>query len=171
MNAATPENTAQGKRGRKPASESRAVEIRSKLLAWKQTPELQRISLRALAVKLGTSHRLLSVYLAGLNDWQKKDYRRRAETIRNLAKAENRYMTSREESQAATLERAAFHCMIESVLTSTLKHYEAEFQEKKRGRFTRHELKLVKMLAQRGVPMARKLLEKYRINLPQGSNR
>jgi hypothetical protein len=33
MNTATPENTAQGKRGRKPTSKSRAAEIRTKLLA------------------------------------------------------------------------------------------------------------------------------------------
>jgi len=155
-----------GKPGRKPASESRAPEIRARLLTWKQTPEWQRISLRALALELGTSHQLLSVYLKGLNDWQKRDYKRRAEDIRNLAKAENRYMTPWEESQVKTLERAALRCMVESEFNSALKRYEAEFRSKKRDSLTRNELRLVKMLAQRGVPMAQKLLKKHQINLP-----
>jgi len=158
-------DTAQRKRGRKPASQSRAAEIRTRLLAWKQTPEPQRISLRALAAKLSTSHQLLSVYLRGLENWQKKDYRRRAEAIRDLAKAENRYMTSWEESQVATLERAAFRCGIESLLTSTLRRYEEELG-RKAGRLTRTELRLVKILAQRGFPMAQRLLQKHQVNLP-----
>ena len=133
MNPATPENTAQGKRGRKPAKESRAVEIRAELLAWKQTPESQRSSLRALAVKLGTSHQLLSVYLSGLNDWQKKDCQRRAEAIRNLARAENRRLTPWEESRAEALDRAAFQCMIESALTHALRQYEKELCRAKAG--------------------------------------
>ena len=158
-------DTAQGRRGRKPARQSRAAEIRAKLLAWKQTPESQRSSLRALAAKLGTSHQLLSVYLKGLDNWQKKDYQRSAVTIRNLAKAENRLMTPWEQSQVATLERAAFQCLISSALTSALKRYEQELG-KKAGGLTRTELKLVKMLAQRGFPMAQKLLQKHQINLP-----
>jgi transcriptional regulator with XRE-family HTH domain len=155
----------QGKRGRKPARQSRATEIRTKLLAWKHTPEPQRISLRALAAKLGTSHQLLSVYLRGLDNWQKKDYQRSAATIRSLAKAENRHMTPWEQSQVATLERAAFQYLITSALTSALKRYEEELG-KKAGGLTRTEHKLVKMLAQRGLPFAQKLLQKHQINLP-----
>jgi hypothetical protein len=40
------------RRGRKLISESRAAEIRAKLAAWRQTPEPQRISLRALAAAI-----------------------------------------------------------------------------------------------------------------------
>lgn len=155
----------QGKRGRKLASQSLAAEIRAKLLAWKQTPEPQRSSLPALAAKLGTSHQLLSVYLRGLDNWQKKDYQPRAATIRDLAKAEKRHMTPWEESQVDTLERAAFRRRIKSLLTSTLKRYEEELG-RKAGHLTRTELRLVKMLAQRGFPMAQKLLQKHQINLP-----
>lgn len=115
--------------GRKPSSESRSAEIRQRLLEWKQTPEWQRISLRELAVELGTSHQLLSVYLKGLNNWQERDYERRAEAIRNLAKAENRYLTPWEESQAKALEGAAFRCMVESLLASALKRYSTELRE------------------------------------------
>jgi hypothetical protein len=159
----------QRKRGRKSASETRATEIRAKLISWKQTPEPHRISLRALAVRLATSHQLLSAYLKGLRDWQKKDYQRRAKAIGKRAKAEKRYMTPWEQSEVASLERAAFHCMIDSALTSTLKRYLAEFREKKRVGLKRPELKLITTLAQRGFPMAQKLLEKHQINLPQGS--
>jgi hypothetical protein len=52
--------------GRKTEQESRATEFRQRLMAWKQTPESQRPSLRALARELGTSHQLLKHYLDGL---------------------------------------------------------------------------------------------------------
>src|SRR5258708_4296467 len=95
------------KRGRKPADESRARILRSRLVVWKQTPESQRVSLRTLAAELGTSHQLLAFYLRGLDEWQRKDYERRAEDIRDRANAENRSITSWEESQVKALERAA----------------------------------------------------------------
>jgi hypothetical protein len=42
-------------RGRKTKQESRSAELRQRLIAWKQTPESLRPSLRALARILGTS--------------------------------------------------------------------------------------------------------------------
>jgi transcriptional regulator with XRE-family HTH domain len=56
--------------GRKPKYDSRATELRQRLLVWKQSPEGLRPSLRELARELGTSHQLLSHYLKGLDDWQ-----------------------------------------------------------------------------------------------------
>lgn len=56
-------------RGRKPKYESRAAEFRQRLVAWKQTPESMRPSLRALARELQTSHALLQHYLDGLDEW------------------------------------------------------------------------------------------------------
>lgn len=158
-----PGNQSIGRRGRRIASQSRAAEIRSKLLAWKQTPELQKISLRALAVELGTSHQLLRSYLRGLNKWQAKDYKCRAEEIRNVAWAENRRLTPWEESRAEALDRTAFQCMIESALTHALRRYEKELRE---GKCRAGNLKLVRMLAQRGFPDAQKVLQKYKFNLP-----
>src|SRR5258708_4160965 len=85
------------KRGRKRISESRATEIRTRLVEWKQIPEATRISLRALAAEIGTSHQLLSFYLERLNEWQlnerAKEYRRQAKAIRDQAHAENRLMS------------------------------------------------------------------------------
>src|SRR5260370_33488139 len=95
------------KRGRKPADESRARILRARLVVWKQTPESQGVSLRTLAVELRTSHQLLAFYLRGLDEWQRKDYERRAEDIRDRAVDENRSMTPWEESQVNALERAA----------------------------------------------------------------
>jgi hypothetical protein len=162
-------NDVKKKRGRKAASESRSTEIRARLLIWKVTPAPKRSSLRALAAELGTSHQLLSVYLNGLNDWQKVNYRRRADAIRAHAETENRDLTLFEQSQISGLERAAFRCMMDSLLTSSLKRYESEFRRRKILKLTRHALKLFTMLAQHGFPRAQKLLEKHRINLPQGS--
>ncbi len=113
-------NASKLKRGRRPAHESQATAIRVRLASWLRQPEGQRPSLRALATELGTSHQLLSFYLRGLNDWQKKDYQRRAKAIRDHAAAQNRFMTPWEESQMNALERAAFCCMIDSILQPML---------------------------------------------------
>lgn len=88
-------------RGRKPAYESRAAELRQKLTAWKETPESKRPSLRALARQNNTSHQLLAFYLKGLEEWQQRErYRtarrraqQRAEEIRAQAAVEKREMT------------------------------------------------------------------------------
>ena len=69
------------KRGRKRIKESRAAEIRARLVHWSQIPEPQRISLRALAAEIGTSHQMLSFYLRGLDKWQASEYRRQAKAI------------------------------------------------------------------------------------------
>ncbi len=63
-------NATRQKRGRKPARESRAPEIRARLMEWKRTPESFRSSLRAVAAEMGTSHQLLSFYLRRLEEWQ-----------------------------------------------------------------------------------------------------
>ena len=151
------------KRGRKPADESRATAIRARLVVWKQTPESQRVSLRKLAVELGTSHQLLAFYLRGLDEWQRKDYERRAEDIRFRAVAENRSMTPWEESQVKSLEREAYLRMIDSVLQPTLNRLEAD---SKAGTLSKRELRVVSFLALRGVPIAHKILQKHRNNLP-----
>jgi len=59
--------------GRKPKEESRATEFRQRLMAWKQTPESMRPSLRALGREVGTSHQLLQHYLDGLEIWHARE--------------------------------------------------------------------------------------------------
>lgn len=61
------------RRGRKPARETRAREIRARLTEWKQTPESLRSSLRALASEMGISHQLLGFYLHRLEEGQHED--------------------------------------------------------------------------------------------------
>lgn len=84
---------------RKPACESRAAEIRARLVAWKQIPETRRISLRALAVEIGTSHQLLSFYLNGPDKWQGREYQHKARDILARAQTENRNLTPGEEAR------------------------------------------------------------------------
>ena len=151
------------KRGRKPASESHASAIRTRLVSWRQTPEPSRISLRALASELGTTHQLLSFYLRGLDKWQEKEFLSRAKAIRDRARAENRYMTPWERSQEISLERSALVCMMDEILAPTLKQLE---EDAKAGALTKQALKIVVSLAHRGVPIAQKILEKHQINLP-----
>src|ERR1700680_2645536 len=89
-----------GSRGRKSKYESRAPELRQKLIVWKQTAESLRSSLRALARELGTSHQMLAYLLDGLEiqhamEYKRRDeeeYKRRADEIRARAKAEGRPM-------------------------------------------------------------------------------
>lgn len=149
------------KRGRRPADESNAVAIRTRLASWSREPEAQRPSLRALAVELGTSHQLLSFYLKGLNDWQKEEYRRQAKAIRDRADAEDRPMTPWEESQMRTLEYRAFCCSLGSELERMVKRWDAQA-----GPLSKPELKIITLLAQKGMPIAIKVLEKCRNNLP-----
>lgn len=74
----------QGGAGRKPKLESRSAELRQTLIAWKQTPESSRPSLRALARALGTTHQLLGHYLVGLDEWR---WQNELEQLRANAKA------------------------------------------------------------------------------------
>src|ERR1700739_3546074 len=50
------------KRGRKPAQESRSVEIRQRIAEWKSVPHEQRKPITELARDLGISHQLASHY-------------------------------------------------------------------------------------------------------------
>jgi hypothetical protein len=147
-----------GKSGRKPAVQSRAAEICTKLLAWRQTRESQRISLRALAAEIGTSHQLLSFYLKRLDKWRAKQYERKAEEIRVRAEAENRPMTQGEEVQMDAYERASFHSMLDSLLAAALRQIQVEA---KAGRLSKGQIKRVSLLAQRGYPMAQKILQEH----------
>jgi hypothetical protein len=151
------------KRGRRSADESVAKAIRTRLASWLLEPEDQRPSLRELAVELGTSHQLLSFYLKGLNDWQRKDCKRRAQAIRNLADAENRFTTPWEESQIRALEHASSCCMIDSILQPILDRWEAHAKART---LSKQELKCITLFAQRGVPIAQEILKRHRNNLP-----
>jgi hypothetical protein len=151
------------RQGRKPASESRAAEIRARLAAWRQILAPQRISLRALAVEIGTSHQLLSFYLKRLDKWQGKEYQRKANEIRARAKAENRPMTQWEESQAVTYERAAFHCTLDSVFEPARKKMLNEIQADVSAHRTlsKYQLKVLLLLARHGVPRAQEILRAH----------
>ena len=153
-----PTGRARRKRGRKPASQSSAVEIRTKLLAWKQTPELQRTSLRALAIEIGTSHQLLSFYLRWWDKRQAKEYRRQAKEIRSRTGAETHpSIVSEMQRQAQALEKAAFQSMIGSVLDDTLR----QLKRKSRGdQLSRDEVRMLRLLASRGFWEAREVLDR-----------
>jgi hypothetical protein len=142
------------RQGRKPASESRAAEIRLRLAIWKQTPESLRSSLRALARNLGTSHQLLSYYLDGLDEWQCREHHRRAmetanrkaEEIRARAKAESREMSMRE-------------CVDVIIMPGLLAQIEGIRRDAQRGPLHSAQLKIVKIFAKQGVPGAQEALE------------
>jgi hypothetical protein len=142
--AAIQADRAQGKRGRKPASESRAAEIRTKLLVWKQTPEFQRISLRALASEIGTSHQLLNFYLKRWDKWQAKEYRRKSNAIRARAEGENRDVTQQEQAQVVAYDRAAFSSMLDAALKDALPRWLREFREEaRRGKLSKKRKNLL----------------------------
>ncbi len=156
------------RRGRKPAGESRAAEIRARLLAWKQAPEPGRMSLRALAAGMGTSHQLLSFYLKRFGKWQMKEYQRHAKEIRERAKAENRYMTPGEEAQMIAYERAGFHSMIDSVVRDMLRQLRKQV---KLGKLSGLQVKMAKFLARKGWREAQEILNVHfqrADNLPVG---
>ncbi len=153
--------TGLGRRGRKPASESRAAEIRQRLAEWKQTPEPQRVSLRVLARELGTSHQLLSHYLQRWEKWQAKEYWRQANEIRTRAEAEHRSMTAWEEQQAYACDYAAMQWTLRSALREGLRRLLRRLErDASAGRLTTGQVKLLRLLASRGYRKAGKILEK-----------
>lgn len=117
-----------GEAGRKMKQESRAQEIRARLLVWKQSPESLRPSLRALAHELNTSHQLLSHYLSGLEKWQAAEYWRRAKEIRAQANADGRPLTAWEQEQSRALDRRAMCLFLESTLEDCVKKWEREIE-------------------------------------------
>jgi hypothetical protein len=144
-------------RGRKPAYESRATELRQRLINWKQTPESMRPSLRALARELRTSHALLQHYLNNLEKWQAKEDWRRAREIRDRARAENREMTPWEEQQARAHNRSGIRHYVTPIL---LKNLEEIRRDAERGLLHPAQLKILKISARQGLPGALELLEK-----------
>ena len=157
-------------RGRKPDYESRATEFRQRLIAWKETPESSRPSLRALARELGTSHQLLKHYIDRLEKWLYQERFRRAkkqsEGIRARAAAEGRYMTPSEEQQVRAYDRAAMSAMVAPML---LDQIESIKQADKRGPLNSHQIKTLKLLA-RGFPEAGELLQKSQSSLKNQKN-
>ena len=151
--------TAQGERGRKATGQSRAEEIRVRLLAWKQTPEPQRISLRAVGRELGTSHQLLGHYLTNWEKWQAKEYRRQAKQIRVSAGTETHpWIVAEMQRQAQGLEKAAFQSMIGSVLDDALRQLK---RKARGGKLSRGELGMLRLFASRGYREAQKVLDRY----------
>ena len=130
-------------RGRRPKYESRATELRARLVTWKQIPESGRPSLRALARELGTSHQMLTYYLRSLDRWQTEE---RAKWIRARAKTEGREMTLRE-------------CGDAIIVPCFLRQIEDLRQAAKRGPLHRDEIKIARLLAQQRLPGAQELLE------------
>ncbi len=147
------------KRGRRPANESQAAAIRGRLIAWKQTPEGQRVSLRALAIELGTSHQLVSFYLKSLSDWQKNHYKQRAKAICDQARAEKRCLTAFEQAQVVSLGRAEYQWMIDAAMGPVLKKLE---EQAAAGQLSGQVIRVVSVLAQRGIPEAQKIMKQCR---------
>ena len=143
-------------RGRKPKQESRAAEIRARLAAWKQTPEVSRRSLRALARDLGTSHQLLGHYLKHWEKWQFKEYGRRREEIWARVKAEDRPITPWEEQQVYAYNRAQARAFAHYTI---LEQVEKIKREAKRGPLGWYDIKALKIFARAGVPEAQELLQ------------
>jgi hypothetical protein len=152
----TPQKGSRPVSGRKPAQESRATEFRRTLIAWKQTAESSRPSLRVLACELGTSHQLLSFYLKSLEKWQIKEYWRQAREIRARANAEGRPLTQWEEQQVYALNRAAVRATVAPMLLDQIERIKEEFE---RGPLCWQQIKSLKILA-RQFPEAQELLRK-----------
>jgi hypothetical protein len=135
--------------------ESRALELRQRLILWKQMPESSRPTLRGLGREIDVKHQLLGYYLDGLDEWEYGERCRRAREmaqkkpteIRARAKAENREMTMGECCQA--------------IITPEMPDQIEEIrQEAKRGRLNWAHVKMLQIWA-RHFPQAKEVLEKY----------
>jgi transposase-like protein len=122
-------------KGRKPKQDSRADEIRARLVAWEQESESARPSLRSLARDLGTSHQLLSHYIEGLGVWQAKrqmaEYRRLKDEAEASAKAERRPLTPQEDEQMCFYGRKWVDHMLVVALEQTLMDWRRQARNRK----------------------------------------
>jgi hypothetical protein len=114
----------------------------------------------------------LSHYLQHWESWQAEEYRRQAREIRFRAETETRpWVITEMLEQAKAYERAAF---LDGVISKTLKELERKARAKP---LNRGQIKLLRLLASRGVAKAKKLLdrengaEKSKNNLPLQSSR
>ena len=152
------------KRGRKTKQASRADELRRKLTAWKQIPESQRPSLRALARELGTSHQLLEHYLDGLEIRQAREQeanrarecQRITENIR--AQAKERALTQWEQEQLLAYDRRYMSAAAGEILLNQL---EALSRKAKKEPLNWWDIKTLKLLVKSRLPGAQELLQKY----------
>jgi hypothetical protein len=115
--------------GRKQRDQSCANEIRARLAEWKCLPESSRPTLRALAQELGTSHQLLSHFLKNWASYWSKEYKRRAEEIRNRACQEHRELTYFEEQQADACMRAHHRWGFIETMRNGLNNLYADLQD------------------------------------------
>jgi hypothetical protein len=148
-------------RGRKPKRESRSAEFRRRLMAWQETPESSRPSLRSLASDLDTSHQLLGHYLKGLEKWRHKECygeaKKKLEQIRARAIAEGRPMAQWEEEQVHAHTREAARALVAPMLLDML---EGIKREAKSGPLDWCQIKTLKRFARTGIPGAQELLQK-----------
>ena len=149
---------AQQKRGRKRASESRATGLRTTLLAWRKTPEPQRVSLRTLADQMSTSHQLLSFHLRRLDKWQMKEYRKKAQEIEARAQAENRLLTQDEQTRCDAYRRASFDSMIDSAVCEMFRELRKQI---KHGQLTGTHVRVARLLARKGYREAQEILDAH----------
>jgi hypothetical protein len=148
-------------RGRKRPQESRATEFRQKLSAWRQLPISSRLSLRALARELGTSHQLLKYYLNGLEKWQGEKWLHEACEIRTRAYAEGRFLTLGEEQRDHDLTGAGVHAIAASAMRGLLERLK---RDAKCGQLNGHQMKTLKVLIRAGFQGAPELLKKSLYN-------
>jgi len=147
-------------KGRKPKQDSRADEIRTRLVEWEQESEAIRPSLRELARELRTSHQLLSHYLEGLGVWQAtrqmNEYRRLKEEIEAREKAEHRWCTPQEDPRVCIYGRKWLAQMWVVAMEKTLTCWRRQARKKN---LTTKQIKTLGELASKGHKGARKILE------------
>lgn len=140
-------------RGRKPAYESRAMELRQKLIFSQQTPELLRPSLRALARTNNTSHQLLIFYLKGLEEWQHEERYRNAQLRAEQRAKENQRRAAVEGREMTTEE------YLESMISlGWIEQIESLRQAAMRGPLNCYQGQMLKLFARSQVVGAEELL-------------
>lgn len=154
--------------GRRPRRESRAEEFRQRLIAWKRTPKPSRLSLRAVASELGTSHQLLSHYLKAWDKWEWRDYRRRAAEIHDGAHSENRSLSAYEASQAGAYQREATQSLFRSVVQTGLQ--QMLVRQKAGSRLSKAENRFVNVAARKGFATANEILKRNAETIGKSKN-
>lgn len=133
MNTQVTDAPAKPRRGRKPARESRAPEIRRRVAEWSLTPPERRqpSTLTELAQELGISHQLAS-YCASRTH---RECFGRAQAIADKARSEGRCMTAAEEQEWREWKRTALNALALGVVRRAARAGDVRSREflRKRG--------------------------------------
>jgi hypothetical protein len=139
----------------------RPDEIKARLVAWQETPESERPSLRGLAAEMGVSHQLLSHHLKGLEHWRieqrRLELKRERESMWERVNGEHRLPTEDEYARITGILRE------EVQLVVTPLAWKAIERSAQSGKLSKRGVKWLQARARAGDPRAQEIVDRLHL--------